>query len=222
MQVNFNTNSFMKDINNIVSYAEGFLEGSRMGKTALLENIGMDLMDMVGEYIDVNARVNPAALQHVYEWGSTGDPAGRLFSLKHSVSSAGLSISSTFKTSQAIKSGSSVPFYNKAKIMEDGTPVTITPKAAGMLVFETDGETVFTRSPVTVENPGGPEAAGGFSQAFKEFFGPYLSQSMLSATGIMNNLKNPIDFDNNLNAGRLGGSAVGYKVGYNWVSRKVT
>ena len=221
MQVNFNTTSFARDLNNIVAYAEGFLEGSQEGKTALLEHIGEDFVEMVGEYIDANARVNPAALRHVYEWASSGDSSARLFDIKHKVIGNSLNISSTFKPSQSIRSGSNVPFYKKAEVMEAGQSVTISPTNSRVLVFQDEGETVFTSGSVTIDNPGGPEAAHGFSHAFKEFFGPYLSQSMLSASGILNNLKNPIDFDINLNAGKAGGRAVGHRVGYSWVSRKV-
>jgi hypothetical protein len=209
---------FMREMNNVVEYAIGFLDGTERGKTNLLKNLGEELSVMVGEYIDSSARVNPAELQHVYEWYATGGPQARLFDIDYVVK--GLSMNATLTQSSTVKSGSTVPFYNKAKIMEYGIPVTIKPKNSNVLAFDQNGETIFTKAPIHVTHPGGSAAQGGFEEAFKQFFMSYVSQSLLSVSGLEQNLRNPVDFKSNLNAGKLGGRSVGIRVGYNWISRK--
>ena len=220
MKIIMDDKKFMKEMNNVVEYAIGFLDGTERGKTNLLRNLGEELSTIVGQYIDSSASVNPAELSHVYEWYAVGSPQARLFDIDYVVSGKGLSMNATLTQSSTVKAGSTVPFYNKARIMESGIPVTIKPKNSKVLAFDVNGETVFTKGSVHVDNPGGTAARGGFEEAFKEFFMTYLSQSLLSASGLEYNLRNPGDFKENLNAGKLGGRAVGLRVGYNWISRK--
>lgn len=218
LKVKLNDNMFMKDMNNIIQYAEGFLDGVNKGKTEFLKSIGESTIEQLKNYIDTNARVNPAALHHVYEWSQTGSPSGRLFDINYTISNLGLSIKSTFSQSRSIKSGSDVPFYNKAKIMENGIPVTIRPKKAKALRFEENGEEVFSKTPITVTNPGGPEAAGAYEKVFDSFFANYFSQAFLNSSGIFNYLQKPEVFKNNLEAGKRGGRSVGITTGYRWIA----
>lgn len=219
MRTVIDTTKFTKDMNNLVAYATGFLEGIQQGKPALLKQVGLEVKELLEQYIDANARMNPQALHHVYEWYQTGDPAGRLFNIDYVVSVRGLSFTSNFTQSSSIKSGSRVPFENKAIVMEQGKPVTITPRNGSVLAFEDNGETVFTSKPVTVEHPGG-ESKGQFEDVFKEFFNKYLSQAFLDVTGLSKHFKTPIAFANNLAAGVAGGKPVGIRAGLAWVSGK--
>lgn len=219
MKVAIDDKAFMKQMNNIVEYSLGFLDGVQDGKRALLQNIGSEIKALLGAYIDSNARMDPQALQHVYEWYQAGNPAGRLFEIDYLVTNKGLSVSSTFTQSKSIKNGSNVPFYNKATIMENGIPVVIKPKNSGVLAFEDNGETVFTRKPVYVSNPGG-DVSGMYEETFKEFFTKYLSQSFLDVTGLRNHFKTPKAFKNNFAAGAAGGRSVGVRVGRQWVASK--
>ena len=212
---------FMRDMNNIMRYAEGFLEGAQQGKPKLLKNLGEDLKLIVGEYIDISARVNPSELHHVYEWYATGSQAARLFTIHYNVSGNGLSMRAQVRQSKTIKDGSTTPFRDKAYIMENGISVTVKPKNSEVLVFEDNGETVFTRNPVTIDNPGGEATINGLERTFKEFFTTYLSQSMLFSSGIMQNLKMPVEFKKNLRAGRSGGRAVGVAAGIKWISKEI-
>lgn len=209
---------FMQEMNNFVAYAQGFLDGTKIGKPKLLRNLGEELKEMIAEYIDTSARLNPESLHHVYEWYQTGSSASRLFNIRYEVVGGGLSIDSTFSQSTSIPRGSNVPFYDKARIMESGVPVTISPVSSRVLAFEQDGETVFTSSPVTVENPGGDQVAGSFEATFREFFSLYASQSLLLASGLGEQLKNPIAFKTNANAGKRGGYSTGVRVGQAWIS----
>jgi hypothetical protein len=215
--VAFNSRSFQKEMNNIVKYSLGFLEGAEIGKTEFLSGIGTNAIEAMKTYIDTMARVDPEMLHQVYEWNQTGNPSARLYDIDYTVSNLGLSLKSSFKQSSSIKNGSNVPFYDKARIMENGIPVTIKPRNAKVLSFDDNGEQVFTKLPVRIENPGGSAVQGGFESAFDNFF-KYFSQSFIRSSGIGKYLENPVAYKSNLPAGKRGGKATGIKTGYRWIA----
>jgi hypothetical protein len=135
MLVSINTKSFEKQLNNIIQYSNGFIDGVQKGKTVFLKNLGFGIIEGLSAYIDSQARSNPESLHHVYEWYQTGSPKARLFDLDYTVSGIGLSVFGTFKQSRTVKDDSTVPFYNKAMIMESGMPVVIKPKKSSVLAF---------------------------------------------------------------------------------------
>jgi hypothetical protein len=218
MRTTFRDDLFLKEMTNIINYSIGFTEGVKRGKKHILSAIGVNAIDLLKQYIDSSARTNPAMLHHVYEWNQTGSPAGRLFDIDYTVSGIGLSIKSTFRQSTSIKEGSTVPFYNKAKIIEEGIPVVIRPVRASVLAFSDSGEQVFTKNPIVVENPGGTEAQGGFNRIFDSFFNNYFTQAFIRSSGVMKYLTNPVAYKKNLSAGKRGGKAVGISTGYTWVA----
>lgn len=218
MKTVFNSKAFKKDMNNIMNYSIGFLEGAQRGKNALLHVIGVETIEILKEFIDSSARVNPEVLHHVYEWSLVGSPSARLYDINYTVSGLGLSIRSSFKQSTTIKAGSRVPFYDKATIIENGIPVTIKPTRAKALRFEQDGAEIFTKSPVTVENPGGTAAEKGFEKTMDIFFNRYFTQAFLKTSGIAKYLSNPEVYKKNLSAGRRGGKAKGIETGYRWIA----
>ena len=218
MKTVFNSKAFKKDMNNIMNYSIGFLEGAQRGKNALLHVIGVETIEILKEFIDSSARVNPEVLHHVYEWNLVGSPSARLYDINYTVSGLGLSIRSSFKQSTTIKAGSRVPFYDKATIIENGIPVTIKPTRAKALRFEQDGAEIFTKSPVTVENPGGTAAEKGFEKTMDIFFNRYFTQAFLKTSGIAKYLSNPEVYKKNLSAGRRGGKAKGIETGYRWIA----
>lgn len=220
IRVKFKATDFAKDMKNITGYAEGFLQGAEMGKTNLMENIGQEVIEELKNYIDVNARVNPMTLHHVYEWYNTGSPGARLFDINYKASNLGLSIDSTFRQSVTVRKGSKVPFYNKAQIMENGIPVRIEPRNSEVLAFEENGEQVFTRKPINVVDPGGQAVQGAYERVFKLFFQAYFTQSFLRHSGVMSHLNNPAPFKYNFAKAKTGGKAAGISVGYDWVSKK--
>lgn len=215
--VRLNQTKFISDMNNIVQYSLGFLDGVKKGKRVFLGNLGAGVKKILEAFIDANARSNPQMLHHVYEWSRVGSPDARLFDINYTVSNVGLSFYSSFRQSSSIKSGSTVPFYNKAKIMEDGVPVVITPKKSGVLVFEENGETVFTRQPVEVLNPGGSQVQGGFEKTVNMFFARYFTQSFLRSSGLYQYLNNPEIYKNNLVKGKVAGKSAGISTGYSWI-----
>ena len=135
-------------------------------------------------------------LHHIYEWYQVGSPNARLFDIEFTVSGVGLTFYTNFTQSQSIKEGSNIPFYNKATIMEKGKPLIIRPKKSPVLVFEQDGETIFTSNPVKVYNPGGDEVQGAFEEVFDIFMTQYFKQSFIKASGLYDYIKYPKVFKN--------------------------
>ena len=218
MRAVFNSNQFKKEMNNIVNYSVGFLEGVQKGKTVFLKTVGLETVELMKEFIDSNARVNPEMLHHVYEWNQTGSPSARLYDISYTTSNLGLSFRSSFSQSTSIKDGSRTPFYDKARIMEYGIPVTIRPKVAQVLAFEDGGETIFTQGPVRVDNPGGMQVEGGFEKVFDMFFNRYFSQAFLRVSGIAKYLENPVVYKKDMQSGKKMGKAKGLSTGYRWIA----
>ena len=218
MRVVTNSKQFEAQMNNIVKYSIGFLDGIERGKTVFLKNLGAGTIQALAAYVDVSAKGNPRALHHIYEWYQTGSPSARLFDLDYTVSNLGLSITSTFKQSRTIKEDSNEPFYNKASIMERGIPITITPKRSSVLVFEEGGNTIFTKNPVTVRNPGGDEVQGSFEKTVDEFILRYFKQSFLRASGIYDYIKKPVLYKKNIKAGSKLGKSKGIDTGFRWIA----
>jgi hypothetical protein len=219
ISIKLNQSKFISDMNNIVNYSIGFLDGVKAGKTAFLKNIGLSTKELLEKFIDANARSNPQMLHHVYEWYRTGSPNARLFDIDYTVSNIGLSFYSNFKQSNSIKNGSTVPFYNKASIMENGVPVTIKPKRAQALAFQDGGETIFTKGTVEVLNPGGTKAEKGFEKTINMFFNKYFTQAFLKTSGIRQYLKNPVVYKKNLAKGKVAGRSAGISTGYAWIAK---
>lgn len=215
----FDVSNFTKDLNSIVQYSEGFLEGVQQGKQKFLRSLGAETVAILKEFIDSNARANPQALQHVYEWYQTGMSEGRLFEINYVANRiGGLTFNYTFSQSTSIKNGSQVPFYDKARIMEEGIPVTIRPKNGNVLKFDVGGEEVFTSKEVKIENPGGEMAQGSFQEVFDLFFNNYFAQSFLYASGIMKYLSNPAIYAKNFRSAKTGKKPLGIKTGYTWIT----
>lgn len=217
MLVRLDTKEFTKKMNNIVDYSIGFTEGINKGKSVFLKNLGFETLEVLKEYIDLSARMNPQALHHVYEWYQSGSPNARLFDIDYTFSNLGLSFKSTFKQSTTVSKDSSQPFYDKARIMEDGIPVTIKPKK-NVLVFEDGGQTIFTKKTIVNQVPGGREVQGSYEKTFDEFFLFYFKQSFLRASGILKYLDSPVLYKKNFKAGSRSGKSLGVKTGYRWIA----
>ena len=218
IKVKLDSKMFMKEMNNVMKYSIGFLDGVQSGKTMLLKNIGVQTIEILKQYVDSNARANPQMLHHMYEWNSTGSPQARLFDFDYTVSNLGLSVLSSFRQSTSVKNGSNVPFYDKARIMEEGIPVTIVPKKSNVLVFEENGDMVFSKGPIEIDNPGGNYVAGSFNKTVDEFFNKYFTQAFLRTSGLSQYLENPVIFKNNLPKGKRSGRSQGISTGYRWIA----
>jgi hypothetical protein len=205
-------------MNNIVNYSFGFLDGVEKGKSVFLNNLGHGVLTALYDYIDASARSNPRAMHHIYEWMQTGSPEARLYDLSYTVSNLGLSFKSNFTQSQSLSRDSNTPFYDKARIMEQGIPVKIAPVRSDVLVFDINGETVFTKKEVTVQNPGGTEVVGSFERAVDEFMLGYFKQSFIRASGLYDYISKPIIYKANVAAGSRMGRAKGVDTGFKWIA----
>jgi hypothetical protein len=95
--------------------------------------------------------------------------------------------------------------------------VTIVPKQAQALRFMDGQEEVFTKSPVTIQNPGG-NTQGKFEQVFDNFFNKYFTQAFLRTSGIGAYLENPVSYKKNLSKGKRVGKSGGVSTGYKWIA----
>lgn len=218
MRVSIDTRELEKKILNIYEYSVGFLDGANKGKSVFLNHLGMGIVEVLKQYVDSEARSNPRALHHIYEWYQTGSPSARLYDFDYTVSNLGLSFKSSFSQSQTVSNGSSTPFYDKAKIMEEGVPVSISPKKAEKLVFEIDGETIFTNKEINIANPGGDFVEGSFQRITDQFFRSYFKQSFLKSSGLYDYINNPVVYKKNFNAGSKRGRSVGVDTGFKWIA----
>ena len=218
MRVSVNTKTLEKQLLNITKYSLGFIDGVNKGKSKFLDNLGATVINVLKDYVDVSARSNPKALHHIYEWYQVGSPNARLYDFEYTVSNVGLSFKSNFKQSKSLSENASVPFYNKARIMEEGVPVTISPKKSNVLAFDVDGETIFTSKEVTVSNPGGNEVSGSFEKTVDEFFSVYFKQSFLRASGLYSYIKKPVLYKKNFAAGARVGKSLGVSTGFKWIA----
>lgn len=217
--IQFEQKKFAKDMSNIISYSQGFLDGVQLGKKKMNSNFAQEIKDSIKEYFDSMARVSPQSLHHVYEWNEVGNPSARLFEINCEITNNGISVQGELSQSSSIKSGSSVPFYNKAEVMERGIPVRIRPIKSDALTFKDGAEDVFVKGEVVVSNPGGNETTGSFSKTFDDFFGTYFSQVFILSSGVLQDLENPSDFAKNLNRGKNFGRDAGIVAGKAWAER---
>jgi hypothetical protein len=201
--ITMNTKLFDKQMKNIIDYSVGFLDGIHKGKKIFLDKLGLGVINALAQYVDIEARSNPKALHHIYEWNQTGSPSARLFDLRYTVSNLGLSINSSFRQSRTVSENMTVPFYNKAKIMENGVPVTIAPTKAKVLKFN---------------GPSGDMVYGSFEKTVDEFILKYLKQSFLKASGLYDYIKKPQLYKKNIKAGSRMGKAKGVDTGFKWIA----
>jgi hypothetical protein len=197
--VKMDTRDLSKILNNTAKYGQGFLEGLQMERLEFNRFLGGLAAEALGKYIDARARGDHAALHHVYE------PGVNIISLNGS-----------FKQSTGTPLTGGDPFYDKARVMENGISITIAPRNSDVLAFEDDGELVFTRESITIEHPGGDFVAGSFGRTVDEFFQSYFTNSILAP--LMKDLSTADEFATNFASGTKGGRPVGVRAGRKYLS----
>lgn len=160
--------------------------------------------DSLYNYIDAKARGNPDRLHHVYEPGAVGSSGGRLFRFDVNVSNSNIIFNGSFLPSSKSSDSSNEPFKDKARIMENAISITVEPKNSEFLVFETEGDLVFTRNSITIEHPGGDEVAGSFGETVDEFFEVYFTAAILQP--LMLKLQNANEFTASFYSALKGGA----------------
>ena len=145
-----------------------------------------ELSNEFGLYVDAKARIKPKSLHHVYEWEKTGNSAARLFNLKLiKTETLSFKLDYEFKPSRTYAGNSNskkkYKFPNKAFIMENSIPVTISPRSSKRLVFKIDDISIFMPegASVTIKSPGGKAARNQFTLSYSHFFsGPLAGQAI--------------------------------------------
>lgn len=214
--VRYDSKEINRILGNSVQFSYGFLDGIDMQQIVFNQQLGEYTVDALGKYIDSQARMNPDALHHVYEWGSIGDSGSRLFSITPKASKRVIHFSGKFLPSKTSVNGGDV-FVNKAEVMENGISVTVEPVNSSVLVFEDEGETVFTANAVYIANPGGDEVAGSFAAVVEDFFSSYFTNAFLQP--LINDLQTADEFSQLFPQGaKNGGFATGVKAGKKYLS----
>lgn len=209
--VRMNSVKLDKKLRNAISYSYGFLDGVKMEKLEFNRMLGEYTAEALKKYIDAKARISPETLHHVYEWNMVGEENGRLYEFSVKATNNDIKFIGFFLPSKKPSETSDQPFKDKANIMENGISITIEPKRSDVLVFELDGETVFTRKSITIEHPGGDEVAGSFGKTVDSFFENYFTNAFLKP--LMNNLQSAKEYGVNFNSGVNGGRAIGIRAG---------
>ena len=205
INVKFNAIDFNDKMQNVVQYTYGFKKGIEENRKFFNLQLGKYSLELLNKYIDSKARMNPDQLHHVYEWGQTGDPGSRLFEIDTSATETNIVFYGKFRPSKSVSDTSDQPFVDKAQVMENGISIEISPKSSNVLAFEVEGETVFTTDSIYIANPGGDGVAGAFGKVVEDFFDNYYTNAVLSGSGILQKLSNPIEYSAGFSAGVTGG-----------------
>jgi hypothetical protein len=212
----FDSKEVNRILGNAVSYSYGFLDGIEVDQIEFNRRLGEFTVDAFGKYMDSRARVNPQAFHHIYEWNQAGNDGARLFELKSKASKRVINFTGKFLPSRTVSEGSSEPFTDKANVMENAIAITIEPKNSDVLVFEYEGDTVFSMSAIHIANPGGDAVAGSFGKATEDFFSNYFTNALLRP--FIKELETPREFAHSFSSGTRGGKSVGVKAGRKYIN----
>lgn len=218
LSVKMDARNINKILKNATSYSYGFLEGVEMNQAEFNKRLGGFTIEALYRYVDSKAKANPKSLHHVYEWGQTGNPSGRLFNFTYKPYKTLIRFTGNFLPSSTINQNSTSPFVDKARIMEDQIQVVITPKESQYLAFESDGEMVFTTKTIYIDHPGGDEVAGSFGKTVEDFFDNYFNVGLLRP--FLNDLKTVEEFSEMFSSGaRSGGKSTGIRAGKKYMTK---
>ena len=211
LSAKFDTSNLNNILNNSVQYSFGFLDGIQQQRLSFNRFLGGYTAEALNKYIDAKARSNPYALHHVYEPNATGNEGARLFKFEVVATLSTISFLGSFLPSSVASDTASEPFIDKANIMENGISVVVSPKNSDVLVFEDDGETVFTTESIYIEHPGGDAVAGSFGRTVDDFFTNYFTNALLAP--LLKDLSTAEEFVQDFSAGTRGGRPVGVRAG---------
>jgi hypothetical protein len=211
LTIKYNTVEVNKILNNTVEYTKGFFEGIQMERLEFNRILGGFAAEALGKYIDAKARSNPYSLHHVYEWNATGNSGARLFKFNVVATASSIKIVGDFLPSNSTSDTSDVPFVDKARVMEEGIAIEISPVNSNVLAFTVNGEQVFTANSIWIDHPGGDAVAGSFGETVAEFFDVYFTNSMLDP--LLKQLSTAREYTDNFPAGTKGGRLVGVRAG---------
>lgn len=213
MTIMLDTSELERILKNTAQYCEGFIAGGEEGLDPLLMRIGAVVEEALGKWMDSMAAGNHAALHHVYEWYQTGSAGARLFEYNYTVGGGTIVFSGETQSSSSLPNRSSVPFYNKADVMESGGSVTVSPINVEYLHWND----VYTPNDVFIAHPGGAGTVGSWKRFTDLFFNTVLPQSLLAA--MLADLGTADEFLASFAAGAMGGGfGAGRAAGYKWIT----
>lgn len=215
-RVKIDNKDLNKKLQNITKYSNGFVDGIDTQKIVLMNRLGEYVVDLLNKYIDAQARGNPDALHHVYEWGAAGSSGARLFKMNAAASSNLIVITGSFLPSSSISDTATEPFVDKARIMENGIAITVSPRDSDVLAFELDGQTVFTTNEVYIANPGGDGVAGSFGRVVENFFNNYFTRMLLKP--FLDELSDAEEFVQYFAQGARSGYSAGVRAGQKYIN----
>lgn len=140
---------------------------------------GKTLVKYFEEYYANLTRANKYLYQHVYEFDRGGDNKYKLFKAQISSNMGNVKIKYNFMNAR-VPNRNGYLFKNKAEIMESGKEVTIKPKNSSVLMFNIDGQNIFSKSEIKVQNPGG-DVSGNFEEQFNKYMKSNAKQILLSS-----------------------------------------
>jgi hypothetical protein len=220
MRVKYDLKDFNKKMNSAIAYGTGYINETKKSESKLARKLGNASLEAFYDFLDAMASMHPDLLHHVYEWDQTGSPGGRLY--KVSVSGTGqttVTINAEFLQSQTARDSYSVPFYNKAEVMELGIPVTIEAINSQALFFVDDGQEFFRMGPIIIPNPGGSGVRGSFVKFFEKFYNEYFDEMFLESIGFYRHMSRSDEFlagwTNGVNGG---GASAGSAAARRWIS----
>lgn len=207
VRAEFNNAEFMRTMQNVVGYSQGFFQGVNTNRLSFNIKLGEITAELLKKYIDSKAKMFPKSLHHVYEWGAVGSPSSRLFEIESNASTTTITFVGNFLPSRSVSENSDTPFIDKANVMENQIAIVVEPRNADVLTFEANGEQVFTTNSIYVDNPGGDEVSGSFGRTVEDFFDTYFTVAILGKSGILDNLRRPNEFSQYFSSGAKGGGA---------------
>lgn len=218
LSVKFDNRKVNKLLNNSVSYSYGFLDGVEMSEIEFNKRLGDFTVKALYKYIDSRAKANPAAFHHIYEWNCVGDANSRLFEFTAVPYKTLIRFNGSFLQSSSVSENSSQPFPDKARIMENQIQVVVAPKSSDFLVFDVDGETVFTTQTIYIDHPGGDAVAGSFGRVVEDFFGNYLKLALIKP--FIKSLETAEQYTQSFASGVKGGSkGTGVRAGKKYITK---
>jgi hypothetical protein len=213
MTIMMDTSELERILKNTAQYCEGFIAGGEDGLSVLLMELGQAVKEALELWMDSMAAGNHAALHHVYEWYQAGSAGARLFEYNFSVGGGTIVFTGETQASSSLPHRSTVPFYNKADVMESGQSVTISPINVEYLHWDD----VYTPNDVTVTHPGGAATVGSWKRFTDLFFNTVLSQALLAT--MLADLAVADEFTASFAAGANGGGfGAGQSAGYKWIT----
>jgi hypothetical protein len=129
-------------------------------------------------------------------------------------------IDANFLSSESVPQNGNQPFYDKAQIMEEGSPVIVNEKDASVLFFEIDGEEFFRHGPIYIANPGGGQTRGAFLNAYNDFYRFYFTNFYLKSIRFYEHFNTPQEFIRNFRSAvknKSGVSSAGRKMALSWI-----